>query len=117
MLSAENVERLREALKDLNPSHRMTPQSLSFLQVPKPGESVRNLSLKTDWGIIDIISTVTGLGDFERLKTHAETFQIASKTCRLISIEDLIHAKEAMGRDKDMLAARELKAIAAKRPR
>lgn len=115
VLSPENVERLREALKDLHPSHRMTPQPLSFLQVPKPGESVRNLYLKTDWGIIDIISSVTGLGDFERLRTQAENFQIGGKTCRLISIEDLIQAKNALGRDKDLLAARELRAIAAKR--
>lgn len=115
VLSSENVERLREALKDLNPSHRMTPQPLSFLKVPKPGESVRNLYLKTDWGIIDIISSVTGLGDFERVKRHAESFQIAGRTCRLISIEDLIQAKDALGREKDLLAARELRAIAAKR--
>ncbi|MFA6960596.1 MAG: nucleotidyltransferase [Opitutaceae bacterium] len=115
VLSLENVERLRETLKDLHPSHRMTPQPLSFLHVPKPGENVRNLYLKTDWGIIDIISTVTGLGDFERVKSQAESFQIAGRTCRLISIEDLIQAKEALGRDKDLLAARELKAIAAKR--
>jgi hypothetical protein len=93
----------------------MTPQPLSFLQVPKPGETVRNLYLKTDWGVIDIISSVTGIGSFERLKTHAESFQIAGKTCRLISIEDLIQAKDALGREKDLLAARELRAIAAKR--
>jgi len=33
----------------------------------------------------------------------------------VISLEDLIAAKEAMGREKDLLAAKELRAIAAKR--
>jgi hypothetical protein len=33
----------------------------------------------------------------------------------LFSIEDLIAAKEAVGREKDLLAVKELRAIAAKR--
>lgn len=115
VLSPENVERLRETLKDLHPHHRMTPQKLSFLQLPKPGEAVRNLFLQTDWGAVDILSSVLGLGDFERLKTRAEPFVTGGRECRLIGLEDLIVAKEAMGREKDRLAAKELRAIAAMR--
>jgi predicted nucleotidyltransferase len=115
VLTPENIERLREALRDLHPLHRMTPQRLSFLQTPKIGESVNNLYLQTDWGMVDILSVVLGLGNFERLKAKAETFEIGGKKCRLIALEDLIQAKEAMGREKDLLAAKELKAIAAKR--
>jgi hypothetical protein len=33
----------------------------------------------------------------------------------VISLEDLITAKEAMGREKDLLTAKELRAIAARR--
>ena len=33
----------------------------------------------------------------------------------VMSLEDLIAAKEALGREKDLLAAKELRAIAAKR--
>src|ERR1700685_1171244 len=65
VLTPENIGRLRETLKDLHPRHRMTPQQLSFLQVPKPGETVNNLYLNTDWGVVDILSSVLGLGDFE----------------------------------------------------
>src|SRR5580658_5265839 len=117
VLSPENIDRLRETLKDLNPQHRMTPQRLSFLQVPRPGEVVNNLYLQTDWGIVDILSSVLGLGDFEALKANAEWFEIGGKGCRLISLTDLILAKEALGREKDLLAAKELRAIAAKRGR
>lgn len=117
VLTPANVKRLREALKDLNPRHRMTPQPLSFLQVPKPGEAVTNLYLRTDWGVVDVLSSVLGLGGFERLKVHAETITIGNKACRLIGLEDLIVAKEAMGREKDLLAAKELRAVAAKRQR
>ena len=117
VLTPENIERLREILKDLHPHHRLMPQRLSFLQVPKPGEPVNNLYLETDWGAVDILSSVLGLGDFERLKSKAEDFQLGGRRCRLIALGDLIHAKEALGREKDVLAAKELRAIAAKRER
>jgi len=31
--------------------------------------------------------------------------------CRIISLDDLIQAKEALGREKDLLAAKELRAV------
>jgi hypothetical protein len=37
------------------------------------------------------------------------------RTYPVISIEDLIAAKEAVGREKDLLAAKELRAIRGKR--
>jgi predicted nucleotidyltransferase len=105
VLTPENVERLRVILRDLKPRHRMTAQKLSFLQFPKPGEPLNNLYLETDWGVVDILSSVLGLGDFERLKSKAEDFEIGGRRCRLIALDDLITAKEAVGREKDLLAA------------
>jgi predicted nucleotidyltransferase len=117
VLTPENIESLRETLKDLNPRHRMTPQNLSFLNIPKPGESVRNLYLQTDWGAIDILSSITGLGDFESIRANSETIEIAGKKFRLLSLSDLVRAKESLGREKDILAAKELRAIAVMRER
>jgi predicted nucleotidyltransferase len=115
VLTAENIERLRDCLRDLNPRHRMTAQELSFLQIPPPGTPVNNLYLRTDWGVVDILSSVLGLGGLERLKANAEEIEIGGKRCQLIGLEDLILAKDAIGRDKDRLAAIELRAIAEKR--
>jgi len=117
VLTPENVGRLRKALADLNPVHRMTPQRLSFMSVPAQGEPVQNLYLDTDWGTIDIISSVLGLGDFSRVNDPAETIAIKGRPIRLLSLEDLIESKLALGREKDLLAAKELRAIAAKRNR
>ena len=36
-LTPENVEKLRRTLADWHPKHRMTPQRLSFLEHPAPG--------------------------------------------------------------------------------
>lgn len=115
VLTAENVARLRAALADWNPKHRMTPQRLSFLAFPPVDQPVSNLYLQTDMGVVDILSSILGIGDFERLKQNAEQVEIDGRSYRVMSLNDLITAKEALGREKDLLTAKELRAIAAKR--
>ena len=114
VLSSEAVAKLRTILADWHPTHRMTPQRLSFLDFPKSGP-LQNLSLQTDFGVVDILTSVLGVGDFQRLWDAAEVFEIGGRHYRVISLEDLIAAKEAVGREKDLLAVKELRAIAAKR--
>jgi len=114
VLSENTLEQLREILAEWHPKHRMTPDKLSFLEFPRSGP-VENLYLLTDVGVIDILSSVLGIGGFARLKESAEKFEIGGRTYLVISLEDLIVAKEAMGREKDLLTAKELRAIAAKR--
>lgn len=114
-LSADNISRLREALKDWNPRHRMTPQRLSFIDHPPEGQKVNNLYIQTDYGIVDLLSEVLGLGDFARLRAGAEMVEVDGREYAVIGLSDLILAKEAVARDKDLLVAKELRAIAAKR--
>ena len=104
-----------DALADLNRCHRMTPQRLSFLTHPSPGQPVQNLDLQTDAGVVDLRSPVLGVGDFRRLKSPAEGMLVDGHVYRVMSLDDLIRVKEALGREKDLLAAKELRAIAAKR--
>ena len=115
VLTPENVERLRQALADWNPRHRMTPQKLSFLEHPPEGQPVNNLYLETDHGVVDILSSVLGVGDFQRLNESAEHIEVNGRTYAVMSLRDLVRAKEALGREKDLLTAKELRAIAAKR--
>lgn len=117
MLTGDNVERLRLALAESNPRHRLTPERLSFLKVPQKGEPVNDLHLETDVGVVDILSTVLGVGDFARLKRDAECFEVDGRPCWVMSLPDLIAAKESMGRGKDKLTAVELRVIASKRQR
>ena len=90
-LSNETVEKLRGVLAQRNPKHRMTPQQLSFLEFPKAGP-LQNLYLQTDAGVIDILSSILGVGDFKRLKTNAEDFEIGGRVYHVISLDDLILA-------------------------
>lgn len=115
VLTDETMAVLREALRDWNPRHRMTPQRFSFLDVPPPGVPVNNLYLQTDAGVIDVLTSVLGVGDFARVKAKAEKLEIDGRVCHVMSLEDLIMAKDAMDRDKDAITATELRVIAAKR--
>lgn len=115
VLTQENIAKLRQALSDWNPKHRMTPQKLSFLTYPPPGQSLNDIYLQTDRGVVDILTSVLGVGDFVRLKSQAEELEVEGQRYYVISLGDLITAKEAMGREKDLLTAKELRAIAAKR--
>jgi predicted nucleotidyltransferase len=115
ILTTDNVGKIRRAFADIHPVHRQTHGLLSFLEHPSPGQPLVNLYLRTDKGVIDILSSILGVGDFERLRKNAVELPMFGKTYPVISIEDLIAAKEAVGREKDLLAVKELRAIAAKR--
>jgi predicted nucleotidyltransferase len=115
VLTDENIAKLRKALADWNPKHRMTPQKLSFLTHPPVGQPLNNIYLQTDRGVVDILTTILGVGDFARLKSQAEELEVDGQRYQVISLGDLIAAKEAMGREKDLLTVKELRAISAKR--
>jgi hypothetical protein len=98
-------------LRDLRPAHRLTPQKLSFLDIPDPGVAVRNLYLWTEIGPVDILGSIMGIGEFESVQADSIEVDLFGRRCRVISLDGLIRAKEALGREKDLLAVKELKAI------
>lgn len=83
----------------------------SFLTEPKDLEGLRNIYLETDLGVLDIISEVIEVGDFEKVKKNSVEIDLFGRKCRVISVEALIRAKEKMGRPKDRLVVAELKAL------
>ncbi|HUG09646.1 MAG TPA: nucleotidyltransferase [Opitutaceae bacterium] len=115
VMSPENFAKLRQALSDLNPVHRMTPKKLSFLHHPGDDSRLLNVHLETDAGAVDVLGDVLGIGAYEELVQNSIEIPLFGRTCRVISLEALIKAKEAVGREKDLLVAKELQAIAAKR--
>jgi predicted nucleotidyltransferase len=115
VLSADSVEKIKSAFADLHPVHRQTHRRLSFLDHPPPGVALNNLNLETDQGVINVLTSVLGVGDLARLKERAIKVSLYGRTFSFISLEDLIVAKEAVGREKDLLSVKELRAIAAMR--
>lgn len=105
------ITRLRTALKDYHPVHRMTPNKLSFLEYPADTKSIKNLYLQTDLGMVDLLGLVGGVGELDVLKKNALEIELNGKKCRVISVEDLIKAKKFMGRPKDVVTVKELECI------
>jgi hypothetical protein len=75
---------------------------------------MKNLYLETELGPIDFLGSILGIGEFERVRAASIEIELFRHRCRVISIQDLIQSKEALGRDKDLIAARELRAIVEK---
>jgi predicted nucleotidyltransferase len=111
-ITDEQVSKLREALKNLNPRHRMNPNfKPSFLEFPKDLEGTSNIYLETDLGTLDILSEAPPAGGFEEIKNRALTVPLYGHPCKVISLEDLIKIKAAMKRPKDKQALQELQII------
>jgi predicted nucleotidyltransferase len=106
------VAKLREALKDIHPKHRMDPSfKPSFLDYPKDLTGVNNIYLETDLGVLDILSSSEPAGDFKEIKSRSVQITLYGHKCNVISIDDLIKIKESMKRPKDLQAVEELKLI------
>jgi predicted nucleotidyltransferase len=111
LLTRESVAKLREILRDLHPEHRLTSQKLSFLDNPDPDVDVMNLYLRTDFGPVDFLGSIKGVGEFASVRANAIEVELFGHRCRVMSLDDLIRAKEAIGRDKDVQAVIQLRAI------
>lgn len=84
---------------------------MSFLDNPDIGAPLKNLYLETDLGPIDLLGSITGLGNYEQVHEVSVEIEIFGRRCRVLTIDALIEAKLALGREKDLLAAKELRAI------
>jgi hypothetical protein len=115
VLTEENIAKLRDVLRQFNPTHRISSPRLSFLEEPRPGVQWNNLYLQTDLGPLDVLSTISGVGDFDRINSAAIQIELFDRTVRVMSIDDLIAAKESLSREKDRLTAIELRALREKR--
>lgn len=111
-LADKDLEKLRACLKDYNPKHRMNPNfKPSFLDEPKSTDGLNAIYLETDLGVLDILKSVTNIGDYDVIKQQAVEVQLFGYPCKVISLDHLIKSKESLGRNKDKLLLKELYSI------
>lgn len=106
-----NLMALQTALRGIHPVHRQTPGRLPLHITEEDCPTLKNLYLDTDMGTIDCIGAVLGVGDFESVAEHSIPLDLGFATCRILDLETLIRAKEAMGRERDRQAVIQLQAI------
>ena len=109
--SPENIRAIHSAVADLHPVHRMTPQKLPFVWSLELCAGLKNLYLDTDFGPLDCLSSVLGVGEFDEVKRRSIEAPLAMGTCLLLDIDALIDAKFATNRTRDRMTILQLKAI------
>ena len=105
-----NLMRIQKAFKDLHPVHRPRTD-LPLNLTPEQCKTLKNLYVKTDLGNVDCLSEILGVGDFDEVFRQATEVELPSGKCRILNIDQLIRAKEAMNREHDRITVKQLKEI------
>jgi hypothetical protein len=106
-----NLMKLQAALAGLHPVHRMTPTQLPLALTLQNCAGLKNLYLDTDYGQLDCLGRVKGVGDYREVIQRSVRVRLPFGSCRVLGIDALIHAKEVMGRPRDKAAIAQLRAI------
>lgn len=109
--SVENLLRLQQALADVHPVHRMTPQRIPLELTPAACKSLKNLYLDTDLGQLDCLGCIKGVGAFDDVKRRSRRIEMPIGICLVLDLQALIDAKKAMGRPRDNETVLQLEAI------
>ena len=110
--SKKNLEALVQALTAFQPMLRGPKgEGISFLFDAKTLQNGMNFTLKTEQGDIDLLGELSGVGNYEMLNRSALKTELFGIPIKVISLEDLIRAKRAAGRKKDLVHLDELEAL------
>lgn len=114
-MDPDNLLRLFHALETLRPVHRMTLEKLPFTKEQAKRHDLNNLHLSTDWGQLDCLGDIKGIGGYPECLAQSEPIEIDGAVIRVLTLDALITAKRAMSRPRDLHAVLELEAIREKR--
>ena len=107
----ENLRRIESAVKDFHPRHRLTANRLPLELTDYLCSQLKNMYLTTDIGILDCLSEVAGVGDFEAVLASSQLMQFPFGRCYVLKIDALIQAKQTVGRPHDLITVKQLNAI------
>jgi hypothetical protein len=107
----ENARRIATALQRFSPRPRGFPSDVPFIFDEQTLLSAEILTLETSAGDLDLLATVAGLGGFSEVDAAAQTMTLNGRAIRVLSVDGLIAAKTAAGREKDRPGLIELEAL------
>jgi hypothetical protein len=111
-----NIARLAAALSPLHPRLRvsgMTDEEACQLPFQFDEQTLRQtpiLTLRTDAGDLDLMSSVPGIGSFDQVRAAAVEVEVFGHRIPVLDLPGLIASKRAAGRPKDMLALPQIEA-------
>ena len=107
----ENLRRIESALRDLHPRHRLTANKLPFELTPHLCRELKNVYLQTDCGKLDCLGEVAGIGNYDEVVKQSVVGKLSFGEFRFLSLDGLMAAKRAAGRERDLLALKQLKFV------
>lgn len=113
--TADNLPRVVRALAPLRPRLRGAPTDVPFQWDERTLRNGLNFTLVTEAGDVDLLGEVAGVGGYDAMLPEAEVMQIEGCRTLVMSLEQLIRAKRAAGRRKDLLHLDELEEIRRRR--
>ncbi len=109
--SPKNRRRLHTALADLHPRHRERPGGDPLEPSFVESASWTDLRLVTDYGQLDCLGSVPGVGDYAGAKLKSRSYRLAGCRCRVITLDSVICQMEATDSPASYQAVLQLKAI------
>lgn len=109
--TAENLRRIEAAVKDLHPRHRLAANKPPLELTDELCSRLKNMYLQTDSGTLDCLGEVAGVGDYEACVQRSVVHEMSYGQFRILNLDAIIAAKEAVDRDKDKAAVKQLRAI------
>src|SRR5262249_30542290 len=106
-----NLDRLVAALAQYQPYLRGAPPGLPFIWDRRTLARGLNFTLVTSLGAIDLLGEIPGGGAYEDLRSGAVEMAAFGTRCLWLSLAQLIRAKRAAGRPRDLEVLAELEAI------
>lgn len=85
----------------------MTPQRRLFTSEWAERNDLKNLNLSTDWGQLNCLGEIKGLGNYEVCRAQSEGVDLDGTEVRLLTLNALNTAKLAMGHPWDLHAVLE----------
>lgn len=107
----ENMKRLVAALKPHHVRLRGAPPGLPFVLDEKTLAQGMNFTFESDFGDIDLLGELSGVGQFPALARDAVLIDLDGTKIRAASLDALIRSKRAAGRVKDLNMLPELEAL------
>jgi len=107
----DNLAKIAAALAPFSPRLRGFPKELPFIWDASTLGNASVFTLDTSIGDIDLLSEVKGLGTYADVLASSEKFDLWGFSVNVLSIDGLIAAKRAAGREKDTPGLKHLEAI------
>jgi predicted nucleotidyltransferase len=96
-----NLAALVAALAPIHPYLRGAPPGLPFRFDVPTLEAGLNFTLDTDCGELDLLGEVSGVGNYDQVLAQSVEQTVYGLPVRILSVDGLIVAKKAAGRNKD----------------